>query len=411
MTDSRTSTSSSQPSGLISWLRRRLLPKCAKLCAFIGIITLGLWITGRILTDQYSWSQYLWWMPSIWMIGGAWFMLVCSGVLAISSRRPSGLMMRPVLLLMGIGCTGYLFFGVWHLHRYVVRSPIPDDSIRIVHWNQAGFKADQAALGQRAIELDADVVLVANSQWGNGRRTLLESLAPLSPAAESHMVTKGFQVVGNPGHFRITGDAFIASRFPILRTATVTSGTRRDQESVFKRGSDFGWIVLVELDISDTDSPNESLVIWFVDLPSDPSLWRMNSMQQVANSISQWDGTEFVKITPDGKRTVWSRVETDQDFPEPDVIIGDFNTPSGSHSIGSLAENMTDAYRAVGYGRTSSWRPKIKSKIARQPFKLADWHIDLSLTGPTVQPVGYSIENTSKIGNSEHWMQILDLKR
>lgn len=404
-----TKPESSRPRSIVGWSRRRLLPKLAKLCVFGGLMIVGLWIIGRVLTDQYAWSQYLWWMPSIWMLGWGWTLLLLSAGFAIFSRRPSGLMIRPVLLILCVGCTGYLFFGVWHLQRGVVTHAPNPDRIRIVHWNQAGFKADQEAWAEHVIDLQADVVLVANSRWGNDRRALLQALSPIAPADEQHMVTKGFQVEGKPGHFRLFGDALVASRFPILRTALVTTGSKQDQESVFKRGSDYGWIMLVELDLSETNAENDTMVVWFVDLASNPSLWRGDTMLQITRAISQWDGSEFVIKEPERKRSVWARIETDHSFPDPDVIIGDFNTPNGSHSINILAPNMTDAYQAVGFGRNSTWRPKIKSKLARQPFKLADWHIDLALTGKDIKPAGYRIENTNQLGKSEHWMQILDI--
>ena len=384
----------------VGWLRRRALPKCAKLCAFIGLLILGLWVTGRVLTDQYQWSQYIWWVPAIWMLGSAWAFLFMSVVLAKLSRRFGGIFLRPILLLACLGCTGYLIIGVWHMHRVVLPYERSDDAIRIVHWNQSSKDVDQAGWAKAVLDQGGDIVFVANAPWGEARQVLLDSFAPFAPFERERWVNYSYRVHGEPSHYRIEGNALIASRFPMIRTGMVYMHAPINQEDASAIGSSNGWVLFAEFDIGKP----KPMVVWFVDLPSDPSSWRQETMQIAADAIRYWNGRTWVM----GKH-VWKSTETSDSFPAPDLIIGDLNSLRGSNSIDQLAPNMTDAYSAVGYGRGRSWVPNIDNAFARQPFKLADWHIDLSLVGESWLPTRYRIKDASRWGSTEHRMQILDL--
>ncbi|MGV6815323.1 MAG: hypothetical protein ACWA5W_10010 [Phycisphaerales bacterium] len=386
------------------WLRTRLMPWCAKVCALFGLLILGLWITGRILTDQYQWSQYLWWLPPIWVLGLAWMALGLSAFFAIFSRRLGGVFLRPLLLVSCLACTGFLIVGIWHLQRAVLPTDRASDSIRILHWNHAGSPIDEEGWAKRVFELDADIVMVSNAEWGTKRQALLDQFAPFAPLDQERWVNYSFRVHGDPAHFRIDGNAFIASRFPMTRTGMVSINMPVNKEHPIREQSGRGWVMFVEFDLSQTDPDAEPMIVWFVDLPSDPTAWRQETMTNARRAIEQWIGRSWVM----GKH-VWESVETDDIFPEPDLIIGDFNTLRGSDSLKALAPGMTDAFSAVGFGRGRSWIPKINNRFLRQPFKLADWHIDLSLVGDDWKPLGYRLEDGSRWGSTEHRMQILDL--
>lgn len=398
----------SLPGGVVGWIRRRVLPRAAKLCALLGLLILGLWICGRVLTDQYQWSQYIWWIPPIWMLASAWVLLIVSVVLDALSRRSGGLLARAVLLLANLGCTGFLVIGVWHMHRVVLPTQSPEESIKVVHWNQSATRVDDARWAQSVLDQETDIVLVSNSRWGKDRRSLLESLSPIAPSAEQHKVTHGFLVPGKLGHFRIDNNALIASRFPIVRTGQVYVGTSSQEESPLRPGGERGWVHFAEFDLRPADSDPGSaavpFVVWLVDLPSDPLAWRQSSMDQVAQAIQAWNGRTAI-VGSSG----WTTIETTDSFPLPDLIIGDFNTLRGSSSLDQLAPGMSDAFEAAGSGRGRSWVPKAKNRFLRQPLKLADWHIDLSLVGPDWRTVKYKVENTRQWGQTEHRAQLVEL--
>ncbi len=404
MTQSRTSP----PKGILSWTRRRVLPKVSKLCALLGLMILGAWIIGRVLTDQYRWSQYLWWVPPLWALGSAWGALIVSALFALFARRLGGIFLRPVLLLACIGTTGYLFFGIWHMHRALLPARIPDDAIRIVHWNQSSKKVDQAGFAKFVLDQEVDIVLVSNSTWSKDKQALLDHLAPLAPDEQRRWVNYSYKGFVDPAHFRIEGDVFIASKYPLVRTGMVKVNTPTKQESPVRPGSSHGWVLFAEFDRRDAgkspgDQP-EPFIVWFVDLPSNPIAWRRRMMQSVSNAVRAWDGTSSVM-----GRHIWETIETDDPFPSPDLIIGDFNTLRGSASLDRIAPDMTDAFEATGYGRGRSWMPLTQNKYLRQLFKLADWHIDLALVGDRWKPAGYQIRNTRQWGWTEHRMQIVDI--
>ncbi len=400
MTKSRTTP----PRGIISWIRRRVLPMCAKACALLGLVILGLWITGRVLTDQYRWSQYLWWVPAIWVLGSAWVALVLSAIFALFARRLGGIFLRPVLLLACIGSTAYVFFGVWHMHRALFPTSVPSDAIRVVHWNQSSKKVDQAGFAQFVLDQEVDIVLVSNSTWGKEKQTLLDHLSPMAPDEKRRWVNYSFKGFVDPAHFRIEGDVFIASKYPLVRTGMVKINTPTKQESPVRPGSSHGWVLFAEFDLGEPGAPAEPFIVWLVDLPSNPLAWRQDIMQSVSQTINSWDGTSSIM-----GRHVWETIETNDAFPDPDLIIGDFNTLRGSASLDLLAPGMTDSFEAVGYGRGRSWMPSAQNKYFRQPFKLADWHIDLALVGSRWKPAGYQIKDTRQWGWTEHRMQIVDL--
>jgi len=404
MSRDRSNPQRGSSTSLVGWFRRRALPRCAQLCALLGLVILGLWITGRVLTDQYRWAQYIWWVPSIWMVGSAWVCLGVSALLALFSRRLGGLFLRPALLVACIGCTGYLFIGVWHMHRVFSSNQRADDSIRIVHWNQSSKHVDQTGWAISVLDQEADIVFVANASWGEERQELLDSFAPFAPLARERWVNYSYRVHGEPAHYRVEGNALIASRFPMIRTGLVYMHAPTNQEDASFIGSSNGWVLFAEFDLGESESTSESLIVWFVDLPSDPASWRQESMQNASNAIHSWNGRSWIM-----GRNVWELSHTESSFPEPDVIIGDFNTVRGSKSLQLLAPKMSDAFSAVGYGRGRSWVPEIDNRLLRQPFKLADWHIDLALVGANWMPTRYRIEDTRRWGQTEHRMQILDL--
>ncbi len=400
---------SSSSFGVLGWVRRRILPKASKLCALLGLLILGAWVTGRVLTDQYQWSQYLWWIPPIWMIGSAWGLLLMSAALALFARRLGGIFLRPVLLIACIGSTGYLILGVWHMHRVVLPKSIPDDAIRIAHWNQAAKKIDQESFGQWILDEQIDIALIANARWGKDRQILLDALAGYAPLDRERWVNYSYRIKGKPSHFWIQSQALIASRYPMIRTGRVAFGSAKREQVLTHSSSGLGWVMFIEFDLGNdakisSDEP-DPLVVWFVDLPSSPSTFRQKMMRQARQAIEQWDGSGW-EIGPH----VWEqKTFISKPFPDPDLIIGDFNTLRSSDSLKRIAPDMRDAFEMVGYGRGRSWIPGNKNRLARLPIKLADWHIDLSLVGKDWQTTRYRIENGSDWGSTEHRIQIVDV--
>jgi hypothetical protein len=392
-----------------------VIPLCAKLSAMLGLLILGLWITGRVLTDDYHWSQYIWWSPSIVVLLGAWFLLVLSFVFELMARRSKGLFLRPLLLIMNLGCTVYLFFGVWHIHRALFSSSPSSQALRVVHWNQSAKEVDQEKWAANVLGLDADFVFVTNPLWGESRQSLLDSLAPMAPAERERWVNYSYRSHVQPAHYRIEGNALIASKYAMIRTGRVSLVGEVDENISTRPGGSRGWVLFIEFDLArpfqelnsqpqTVQSIPEPFVVWFVDVPSEPALWRRELMSNARTAIDNWNGNGHVM----GKH-VWETSQTDTPFPEPDLIIGDFNTPRGSSSIDLLSPNMSDAFEQVGWGRSRSWSPKTNNFITRTLSKFANWHIDLALTNERWKATNYRTMDTSTWGKSEHQMQLVDL--
>lgn len=381
---------------------------CARLSGVLGLVVIASWIVGRVLTDQYHWSQLIWWIPPLWMIGLAWILLAVSALCAKIAKRPGGLLARPILLVVNIACSGYLILGVWHMHRVVMPHSRPDNALRVVYWNQSADHIDQVAWGKRINDQGADLVIVSNAQWGTPRQTLLDQFAAFAPSENERWINYSYRVHGQPSHYRVEGSAIIASRFPMLRTGMVNFGSSERQQVLDQTSSDQGWVMFVEIDLRSIDPESESItepmVVWIVDLPSDPLPWKQAQMRQVNNEIEQWDGSGWRM----GKH-VWEQERNEgASFPDPDLIIGDFNTPRGSDSLKILAPGYRDAFESSGYGRARSWKPALRRWYLKAPIALGDWHIDLALTNDEWDARNYLLIDP-KVG--PHAMQMVDLVR
>ncbi|MAO22562.1 MAG: hypothetical protein CMJ35_10325 [Phycisphaerae bacterium] len=389
--------------GPIGWARRRVLPLLAKGSALLGIVLLGAWITGRVLTDEHHWSQYLYWLPPLGVVGGAWVLLVLSTIFAALSRRLGGLILRPVLLVLVIGCSLYLLLGVWHLQRVVTVSDAKaPDAIRVLHWNHGGKTIDTDAWGARIKEIDTDIVLIANPDWGEERQDLLEQFEYFAPDERVRWVNYSYRVHADPAHFRVEGHAVIASRFAMTRTGKVYFGDHERTQVMNHSSSGNGWVMFAQFDLDPERIDDEPMVVWFVDLPSNPMVWKAEEMRTVRRAIDSWDGSGW-----EMGRHVWERYEDPGAvFPTPDLVVGDFNTPRGSASLDLIAPGYRDAFEAAGHGRGRSFVIRDGSTAERAVFGLVDLHIDLTLVAPQHRVSRYRLLPTQ---NTDHSAQIADI--
>lgn len=389
--------------GPIGWVRRRIFPVFARGTALLGLLIVAAWIMGRVLTDQHHWSQYLWWLPPIWAVGAGWVLLLASFVFAKLARRSGGLFLRPILLLALILCTLYVPVGIWHLHRAIGSGVAKEaGSIRVLHWNQAAAAIDQPAWGQRIRDLDVDIVLIANAEWGDSRQTLLEQFAYFAPTENQRWINYSYRIHAQPAHYRIEGGAMVASRYPMVRTGMVQFGSAERQQVLNHSSSGSGWVMFIEFDLDPESLSDEPLIVWFVDLPSDPKRWRAQQMREARAEIDTWDGRGWAM-----GRHVWEQTQSEgARFPEPDLIIGDFNTPRGSDSIQTLAPGYRDAFTQAGHGRGRSYTAETSNQLLQTLLDLGDWHIDLSLLAPGLEIKGYRLMEADQ---GPHAVQLLDV--
>lgn len=402
--------------------RTRLLPLAARLCALAGLAVLGQFVLGRVLTDSQHWSQYLWWVPAIWSLLAAW---VCWGVSALAGRlslRTGGLMLRPFVLIGCVGATLWVLFGEWHLHRAVLR---PDrapreQTLRVLHWNHSS-QPDIRGSAELIRDADADIAVVVNSRNGDTRREIVRAMfESLAPASEDTVrVLPNITGERQPGH--VFGDwrVIVGSRERILRTGVVTLARVDDGASDWATGSDAGVVVWCEIEAGGRFAAlGRPLVLWVVDLPSDPGLSRVSVMASARRAVDAW--RQPAQETTKGGW--WRPVGDPVSVPEPDIVIGDFNTPRGSASLDTLAPGMRDAFEEAGWGRARSWRQvreagpntpggpavgRAVSRVMRVLLPLADWHIDLTLLGERWRATRYRLVRPE---TGAHDVQVVDLE-
>lgn len=371
------------PKGPIKWTRRRLLPGAARLLAWSGVLLLVAFGVGRVLTDRFHWSQYLWWLPAEWVLAGAWALLIASSVLALGSTRLGGAFVRPFLLVGVVVATAWVGVAEWHAERFVVPVRAHGATVRVAHWNLSAneLTSDPSAF---IAGHHPDVAVIVNARYDDEREALIDGLRALAGADESGGV-----------RFLQRGRVMIASKLPIVGFG-VAPLEKLSASTDWPSARDSGQVAFVELDASaEFPSLGRPMVVWIADLPSDPSLWRVDLMRAARRAVDGWDGTAW-RVNDTGTMTP---TKVEGGFPEPDVVVGDFNTPRGSASVRALVGGMTGAHEAAGRGRDASFRVRFR---AFSP----GLQIDLAFVGDGWRAAGYDLARWSTIKHAMQWVDV-----
>ncbi|MDQ7012324.1 MAG: hypothetical protein Q9O74_00335 [Planctomycetota bacterium] len=336
----------------------------------VGVLALGVcavaWIAGRVLSDRYAWSQPISWVPTpvllvpVWVGCGIGLWRTCR---LGARRRGAAESVRSRRVRLGVAASGlFAMLSVGHfvfvelgLHRAVLHSSSAraelDDPLRLVFWNQAGREAGEIAAG--FLPLEPTFLVLANRHSGTRTRDLAQAFID---TGEAHAA------VGWPF------DLF--SRMPVRRWASASLGLEGSSRTADGSSrADPGWAAWYEV-----KTPEGAIVIWAVDLPSDPDLARFPLARQAGAAIAAWQGSVRV-IEVDGRRTERA---ARTGFPAPDLIVGDFNIPRRSASLGEFlrasgAGEMRSAFESAGFGWQRTW-PR------QQPV----WAIDHCFVSPRV---------------------------
>jgi len=331
------------------------------------------WVIGRVLSDRYAWSQPISWVPTPMVLVPVWAGLG-AGLWQERRKRMRAKRhgtstrvrsLRPVFWLAAMGLfalisAGHFVFVELGLHRAVLSrggastsQSAPGDEaaplMRLVFWNQAGQEAGD--ISQTFLELDPAFLVLANRHSRTRTRDLAQAFLDTGPAQAA---------VGWPF------DLF--SRYPIERWASTSlglDGKSRPNEGI--KHNDPGWAAWYQV-----RTPQGLLVIWAIDLPSDPEAPRMALVQEAGEAIRTWQGRVRVRHGNE-RRTEHS---TTIGFPPPDIIVGDFNIPRHSASISELlrasgAGTMHNAFDLGGSGWQRTW-----------PRKRSIWAIDQCFVSP-----------------------------
>ncbi|CAG1010722.1 hypothetical protein PHYC_03913 [Phycisphaerales bacterium] len=352
----------------------------------IAAIAIGLWIAGLTLNDRWHWSQYFAWIPP-------WILLLtaaasCAARAALERARPPA--PRHALKYWAACAALVLFivFAEWRWYRLLIPASPAKDAVRVIAWNPAW--ARMSAFHERVLELKPDIAMFANPNQTADWIQLRQGMAEKTYALRQ-------------------GTLVVVSRFPIRRFGWASLGIApepgRPSWWPMPRGSyQGGEALFLELDAPGWEN---GLIIWFIDLPSDPWMARRRMLGEAAASIAAFRGPILRRDdqgldTPD-TTLKWGRPPPggftgDQPatgFPSPDLVVGDFNTPRGSRSISFLAPGLTHAWSQAGTG-----------PIGTFPRTLPLLHIDQALLGPRARAINY---NTADLGAARHTAQVIDL--
>ncbi|MBY0111431.1 MAG: hypothetical protein K2Y21_01315 [Phycisphaerales bacterium] len=405
----------------------------------LAAVTLTLWLVGRIFNDSFRWSQFIFWIPSI-------FTIVFSGMAAVLAlsiqlfikgfeqiRTGGPRELRPVFYKRYVRnpyvllCVVWIAFGFWSAifeHRLHASWGLADTgrvrnakSTTVTFWNIGGRVREGWIEALRPIE--SDLIVVSNQpNWD---------------------VVNDFKTLGDAKSTTFLAGVFLVHTRLTLRewgfaTLGIQAGLGFDPRRSTGRyeGTDPGYAMYLVFDAAGTakEGLSTEFVVWLMDLPSDPTLSRQNVTKQALAAIDAWKGVATVRVPPDPATSAakpdapiqWENVPAEQlgrkGFPVPDLVIGDFNIPRGSRSLRNLVGDMENAYDQAGDGYTASYPRKVPFAqldgpgligIVRWmiPSDVPFFHIDQAFVGPSLHATRY---RTTNLGHGTHWAQVVELQ-
>jgi hypothetical protein len=397
---------------LALWLARPL----AWILLVSGLVLALAWLYAFVATDSTLLGQLLWW-GSLLLAGlsagclalavllrraGAFATGPGGAVADATGRRPPVGADAPLLrawrshrrwhrarklawLAVVVMATGEAWHGLNMRSLLAPVQAVPAKSLLVVHWNSSVGEvadADAASMAKRLGRTGPpDVVLASiqnyHAQW--------EAIKGVMRRFEGEEIFFGF-----------SGMQKVFSRYPIVsqrmflipvflgtdgeRVApTLPAGVERSLRrffrtiGVFPRDAnrlDPASVMVVELDT--TGHLGCLTTIYFVDYPSNPVAHRVAIARLVRSHMQTLakGGPESSPVSPAS------------------LIIGDFNTPRGSASLGELAPGYFEASRTAGLGPLATW-----------PRRWSVLHIDHALVSPRWRSEGYELIDP---GLSEH---------
>lgn len=366
-------------------LPARLTRYAAALAATAGLAGLALWTIGLIFSDRYYATQYLWWIPTLFVLAGALAAAAASWILDRLARllgaRKCPSRLRALLALGCIACAFYYGAVDLRLHGYALEpAPAPEHrTLHLVHWNLTAAHPRRWERYKDIIDDGdpPDVLLLTNPVWS---RQLFDQLAERFGPEYTTLRSGNLGVITRVPILRHRGtslgiegwDHFRNGETPIPTHDEPAASPRANPLAV--RPSDPGWYdpgyaLLVEFDT--TEILGKPTVIWFLDLPSDVRLPRRLVAQRALDRIDEMGGLD--------------------EWP-PAIVAGDFNITRGSYTLSMLAPGMTHAYNHAGAGDASTW------PAGRFPIV----HIDHILLAPWLRSTAYRVEDR---GLGSHLLQ------
>lgn len=260
--------------------------------AIAPALVIAVWLTGRVLSDRWVWSQWLLWIPTPAALAAG---LVGLAIAARPAAAP-GLRRRRLLgWSVALGAVAAWFFAVEN--RFLALPARGEPALRLVHSNIT-------LSGQRALEryvealsaLDADVIVMSD---------------PVPPAYLSRL----YEALGGSVEAVTVWPFVVVTKLPIVEARPLVAS------------SDVH-VALIRLESVRLGGP---VTIYAIDLPSEPG----QSRAAVARRA----------------RRLLDRVVA----PPPDLVVGDFNMTRGSASLREIFPGLEHAYDQAGHGYGASF--------------------------------------------------------
>jgi hypothetical protein len=333
----------------------------------VWAVTFLCWMTGRLVSDRYAWSQFVAWVPSWAMVAVgvacmAWVSLCCAVMTRRRAAEPAQRLARRLGYAVLLVVTLHLAFIDLRLGNVFGRArPETDAAVSVLTWN----------LGATG---------TCGENWSGWLTRQSWDVAILTTPWPTREAVSSVPADAPPSGVLMRGRFFIASRFPIRRwgqtSLRIPPGPNPAPHPITGRPSldDPGQAMFVELDAS--ARLGRSIVVWIIDMPSDLMLPRWKIAGQARSAIDsfpgpvfEWDGAQWSAPNPHTAG-----------FPAPDLIVGDFNIPRGSASLRRIVGNATNAFDESGLGYAASF-PRSRPLV----------HIDQSFVNGPCKALKYDI--------------------
>lgn len=345
----------------------------------LGACILVAWLVGRVVSDRTIVTQYLYWIPSfaaLPLAAAAWLLawLCARGLIADPQTGRRVFFRTRAVLLAGCAIAGaYASIFEYRLYRAVM--PAQSGSLRVMSWNPGGWDPSDFAL--RVASRKANIVAMANVPMFTDWQKLRTS-------------------VGEPNSVVRFGRLSLISAYPVRRWGGTRLGVTGAQVRTFlwQGGGqvtiDAGEGLFAELDT--TAELGRTTVIWLIDLPSDPDLWRERVCREAAATIAAYRGPAMSR-GPQGL-DVPQELAT-LGFPLPDIVVGDFNIPRGSASLRHLSVGLNDVFAGSGWGAGGHFPREVPVFALTQAF-----------AAPWLEAKRY---NAVDLGGGRHRAQVFEL--
>lgn len=354
---------------------------CAILLVWSALVALAAWAVGQAFSDRFVWSQPLSWMPAPLTAACAAGACVLSWVISrwsAWSRREEG---KPhsrwhargarARQVAGVGIAMVSLWtlgGEWNLLRAMLAGSSGErlgPGVSVLYWNHAGnWKKDWKESTSAKL---ADITFLSAPRYWEHMPELLDLLE------REHG--------GRPHYCRVDRYA-ILSRWPVSRWGTAELGLPvyqtklRPYATTFERGwywnrGNAAWVEFAsEADLG------FNLIVRLYDMPSDPRLHREVLTSRAAEVLRAWAGPVMVR----GPVGQWLAGEAAAGFPEPHLIVGDFNIPRDARSLRHLTSGFVDCFDEAGFGPDGTY-----------PRQIPLLGIDQMFAGPALRTRSYDL--------------------